>query len=241
MAGDSSTVGPRANAPQQAGQEFPMHAAIIPMVWDIALNTAIPLLCYHLSKAYISPSDLTALIAASVFPVLKSLFGMIRRGQLDPIAILVLLGIAVSSIAILFGGSPKLLLLRESFFTAAFGLACLVSLALPRPLMFYFARFFTAGNDPVRKARIDASYQYPEIRRGHRIITLGWAVLMLGEFVARVAMIYTLPVSTVLAVSPFLIGSATILGIVLSIRYGRKMREQFLRLQAAASAPEPLP
>ena len=42
-----------------------------------------------------------------------------------------LMSIAVSMIAVTLGGSPKLLLIRESFFTDAFGIACFVSLALP--------------------------------------------------------------------------------------------------------------
>jgi uncharacterized membrane protein len=219
-----------------AAANFSTRRMVVPMIWDIALNTAIPLASYHLSKAYISPSEVTALIAASIFPILKSLFGVLRRSRLDPVAVLVLLGIGVSIVVIFLGGSPKVLLLRESIFGGVFGLACFVSLVLPRPIMFYFGRFFAAGNDPERRARFDASWQYPQVRRGHRIITLIWGLSLGGEFCVRVVMIYMLPIPTVLAVSPFLFGGATIFVVIWTIRYARKLRQ---RAVAAARRAAP--
>src|SRR5579859_6778789 len=111
------------------------------IVWGIVLNAVIPVILYKLSKRYISPSELTALILATTFPIGKSIFDVARRGQVDPISIVVLIGIATDGVALLLGGSARLLLVRESLFTGAFGLACFVSLLLPRPLMFYFGRY----------------------------------------------------------------------------------------------------
>lgn len=84
--------------------------------------------------------EFTALAVAALFPIGKSAFELAYHRQLDPISILVLLGIAADSVALLFGGSPRLLLVRESLITGVFGLACFSSLLWPRPLMFYFAR-----------------------------------------------------------------------------------------------------
>lgn len=232
---EGEPAGARADA--RAANSLNLRLPIRPLVWDISLNVAIPLACYQLTKAYVSPSDITALVAASIFPLLKSLFGVVRRRSLDPIAVLVLLGIVTSMVAIAFGGSAKLLLLRESLFTGVFGLACLVSLALPRPLMFYIGRFFTAGNDPERRARFDATWQYAKARRTHRIISLVWGLLYLGEFTVRTALIYTQSITTVLAVSPFLFGSATILAIIWTLRYARKARERAIRRSGPAPSP----
>jgi hypothetical protein len=106
------------------------------IVWGIVLNAIIPVVLYKLSRRYLSPSEFTALLVASTFPLGKNVFDVVRSGQLDPIWILVLLGIATDGVALLFGGSARLLLVRESFFTAAFGFACFVSLLFPRPIMF---------------------------------------------------------------------------------------------------------
>lgn len=128
------------------------------IVWGIILNAVFPLVLYKLSKRYISPSELTALVIATTFPLGKSIFDLARRGQVDPISIVVLLGIVTDGVALLLGGSARVLLVRESLFTGAFGFACFVSLLLPRPMPFYFGRHFIAGNDPERQARFNAAW-----------------------------------------------------------------------------------
>jgi len=206
----------------------PGRPPILPLVWDIALNVVVPMACYRLSKQYVSPSELTALLFASIYPTLKSIYDVFRRGELDPVSVVVLLGIGSGIAALLFTGSYKVLLLRESLFTFVLGLACLVSLLLPsrRPLMFYFGRVFATGNDPVRRAAFDASWQYPEARRGHRLVTLVWGLVFIAEFAFRVLLIYTVSPATVLAVSPIVLGTATILAILWTFRYGARARRR---------------
>jgi hypothetical protein len=77
------------------------------IVWGIVLNAIIPVVLYKLSKRYLSASEFTALVIATTFPLGKSIFDLARRGQVDPISIVVLLGIAVDGVAVLFGGSPR--------------------------------------------------------------------------------------------------------------------------------------
>jgi len=127
------------------------------------------------------------------------------------------------------GGSPKLLLIRESFFTGAFGIACFVSLALPRPLMFYFGRHFTAGRDPASIAEFDSGWQRLEFRHVARLITVVWGVASLVEFLVRVALVYTLPPAAVLVVSPIILGGLLIATIVWTFAYLRRMRARAVR------------
>ena len=229
-------------APQQAPpRPLPGRPAILPMVWEIGLNVAIPMACYQLSKRYVSPSEFTALLLASVFPTLKSLHDVWRRRELDPVSILVLLGIGAGIAALLFAGSYKVLLLRESLFTFAVGLACLGSLLRPsrKPLMFYFGRVFAAGNDPARRASFDASWQYPEARRRHRVITLVWGLFFVAEFAFRAVLIYTVSPATVLSVSPIVLGGATILVILWTFRYGSRRPQHGSTLDAVKRAALP--
>src|SRR5512136_1192516 len=83
---------------------------IISLVWDIALNATIPVVCYFLAKRFVSPSELTALIFATAFPLFKSAYDLIRSRELDPVAVLVLLGIVTSILALFMGGDPRILL-----------------------------------------------------------------------------------------------------------------------------------
>ena len=194
------------------------------IVWGIVLNASIPFLLYQLSKRYLSPSEFTALAIATTFPLGKSIFELVRRGQVDPISILVLIGIVADGVALLLGGSPRLLLIRESFVTGAFGVACFISLLLPRPLMFYFGRYFIAGTDPRRQARFNASWQLPEVRFSNRLITSVWGSAFVGELILRVILIYNASPATVLVVSPILIGAVTVGTMIWTFRYAHRVR-----------------
>jgi hypothetical protein len=196
------------------------------IVLDILLNAIVPLILYRLSKRYISSSDLTALSIAAVFPLAGSIYGIMRRRHWDPIAIVVLLGIAASAVALLLGGSARLLLVRESLFTGGFGLACFISLLLPRPMMFYFGRHFVAGEDAERRERFNASWQFPQVRFANRLITLVWGSVYVAELGVRVMLIYTLSTEMVLILSPILIGGATIVTIIWTFSYVRRIRER---------------
>jgi hypothetical protein len=210
---------------------LPIHG----ILFDIALNAIIPLILYRLSKHYISPSELTALAIAAVFPLSKSIFDLLRHRQFDPISLVVLLGIVTSGIVLLFGGSPQILLVRESLFTGVFGLACFVSLLLPRPLMFYFGRHFVAGDDTRKRERFNASWELPQVRFANRLITIVWGTVYVAELIVRVILIYTLSAQMVLLFSPVLIGGFTILTIIWTFSYVRRIRVRV----TGVTSPEP--
>ena len=203
-----------------------------------------PAVLYKLSKRYYSPSEFAALVVAALFPLGKSMFDLIHHRQLDPIAVVVLMGITTDGVALLFGGSPRLLLVRESVFTVAFGAACFALLLLPRPMMVYFSRHFIAGTDPERRARFSAAWQFPEVRFGHRLITMVWGCVFVGELIIRLALIYRLPAALVLVISPVLLGVLTIVTMVWAFRYGHQVRlralERFnqLEIQNAVEIPQ---
>jgi hypothetical protein len=202
------------------------RALIRSLARDIALNAAIPLGCYFVMRRLFSSSELTALLVATIFPVFQSGYDVVRKREIDPVAVLVLLGLATGIAAVLIGGDPHLLLIRESFFTGAFGIACLASLTFQRPIMFYFARYFMAGGNPQRRKEIDDRWRYPAVRRAHRVVTLVWGIVFAGEFVARTLLVYTVPAPVVLGVSPIIFGMATILLILWTFRYARKVPSQ---------------
>lgn len=212
-------------------------APLAGIIWGIFLNAFIPVVLYKLSKRYYSASEFTALMIAATFPLGKSIFDLLRHRRLDPISIIVVLGIAADGIAISFGGSPRLLLVRESIFTGAFGLACLFSLLLPRPMMFYFGRHFIAGTDPERLGRFNASWQLPEVRFCHRLITTVWGFVFVGELLLRIFLIYTLSAALVLVISPVLIGVLTITTMVWAFSYGHRVRLRALSQLPPASTP----
>jgi hypothetical protein len=207
---------------------------------SIVLNAAIPLALYYLAKSFLAASDFEALAIAALFPLVSSLIEVARARRLNLIAILVLLGIAVSMVGIALGGDPRILLIRESFLTGALGIACFVSLLLlPRPLMFYFGRQLATGGDPARIAEWEAQYQIPAARRVHRLITIVWGCVFTGEFLLRVVMVFTLPIPVVIAVSPFIFGGIVLGTITWTFAYGRRARDRAAARRAAANSANP--
>lgn len=231
----------RVNGMQNGKIETPTsRPPIAGIVWGIILNAFFPVVLYKLSKRYYSASEFTALVVAATFPLGKSVFDLLRYRRSDPISIVVLLGIATDAVAILLGGSARLLLVRESMFTGAFGVACFVSMLLPRPMMFYFSRYFIAGMDEERQVRFNASWQLPDVRFCHRLITTVWGCVFVGELLIRIILIYTLSAALVLIISPILMGTLTIVTMIWAFSYGHRVRLRALaQLSNAATQLAP--
>lgn len=186
---------------------------------SVILNAVIPYILYILAKKYFSASELEALSIASLFPIFDSIFSFIKNRSFDLIAVITLLSIVVSIIAIFLGGSPKLLLIRESFFTGALGIICFISLLLPRPLMFYFGRQILAGSNKTKITAFNARWEYPHVRFFFRLITAVWGVAFLGDFILRAVFVYAFPSAVVLLISPFVSAGITIGTIMWSLTY----------------------
>jgi hypothetical protein len=205
------------------------------LLLSIILNAIIPFVIYWFVKHYLNPSEFVALCAASIFPLLYSIYEFSEHRSFDLIAIFSLLGIIVSIIGVALGGDTKILLIRESFFTAMLGVACFISLLLPRPLMFYVGRQFMTGKDPAKMAEFDARWQHPYARFVHRLITIVWGSAYVGEFIIRVILVYTFSTALVLVLSPILLGAITIGAIAWTLAYVRhaERRGQEIRQQQA--------
>ncbi|HEY4383889.1 MAG TPA: VC0807 family protein [Ktedonobacteraceae bacterium] len=216
-------------------QGFNMRGLLV----SIGLNVAVPLLLYSLSKRYISQSEVVALSISSIFPLITSIYGIIRHRQLDIIATVFLLGVIAGLLGTLVDGNVKILLIRESFFTGAFGLVCFVSLLFRRPLMYYVGMQMMADNDPVKKARFARQAEYPYGLFVHRLITTVWGCAFVGEFVIRVVLVYTLSTVAVLAISPILLGGITIATFIWTfayVRYATRKGQEMKRRQLESTS-----
>lgn len=212
-------------------------ATIRGIVYSLVINAVLPIIIFSLLKSYTHVSDFWALVACGIPPLIDALVGVIRKGHIDIIAGIVLLSIAVSLMLIFLGGSPRLLLIRESFITGAIGLAYLVSLLFPRPLSFYFARHFITGNVPERIVGFNALWQYPAFRFSMRLTTVVWGLGFLLEMAVRSYLVFTLTIPQFLIISPFVfygfLGGLA-LWTVLYSRKGRKRMEAVMRPNGTA-------
>ena len=201
-------------------------------VFDIAG----PLVTYSLLRSA-GQSAVTALVLSGIFPALGVAAGLIRRGRVDTIGVLVLAGIAVGTVLGLLSGDPRLVLVEGSVPTAVFGLLCLGSLWAHRPLIYRFAIEFIGADTP-KGREFESLWRYPGFRHTFRLFTVVWGVTYLAEAAARVIIVETTSTGTALTVSkvmPYVVAAALVAWM---IAYGRHARRKGERLAAEAEAPE---
>jgi hypothetical protein len=117
----------------------------------------------------------------------------------------VVAGIVLSVAAMALGGSPRMLLLRESLVSGAVGVVFLLSLPMRRPLIFYLARATVAREMEGGAARFETLWsERPALVSAMRFMTLVWGVGLTGETALRAWMALTWPIERFLVVSPFI-------------------------------------
>jgi hypothetical protein len=196
------------------------------MLPSVIGGAVVPLAVYYAVRRHVS-GDTPALIIAGAFPAAWVAIQWVRQRRIDPIGAITLFGFAAGVIAsTLLGGSAFVLKVRDSAFTALFGLTCALSLLARRPLMFHLGKGLAAGGDPMRRAAYDELWEFPEAQRVFRTLTAVWSVGLLGEAALRVVLAAALPTGPFLAVSP-VVGFGTFAALfTFTLRYSRRARER---------------
>ena len=197
---------------------------------DFLVNLGAPFLVYQLVSGHMS--EKAALMLSSVPPILWSIGQLIWSRKLDALSLLVITGIALSLVATLLGGSPRLLLVRESLITGIFGLIFLGSLLFSRPLMFHLVKT-TVTKQGMTQEAFASRWSIPDFRFTFYLMTIVWGVGLLVEATLKIILAFTMPTGLFLVVSP-IISYTIYLGLLgWSICYGNQRRKAGERLAAA--------
>jgi hypothetical protein len=205
-------------------------------VLELAANFLLPWLAYRLALPRLGETG--ALVASAVPPIVWSLIELVRFRRVDALSVLVVTGIVLSVAAMALGGSPRMLLLRESLVSGAVGVVFLLSLPMRRPLIFYLARATVAREMEGGAARFEALWQErPALVSAMRLMTLVWGIGLTGETTLRAWMALTWPIERFLVVSPF-IGYGIYGGLTLwTFWYRKSMRGRVeARVQSGGAA-----
>src|SRR5580700_11964349 len=138
---------------------------------DFLVNLGGPFLVYQLAAGHMS--ETAALMLSAAPPILWSIGQIIWSRKLDALSLLVISGIALSLVATLLGGSPRLLLIRESFITGIFGLIFLGSLLFPKPLLFHLAKT-TVTKQGMNEEVFASGWSIPGFRFTFYLMTVVW-------------------------------------------------------------------
>jgi intracellular septation protein A len=197
---------------------------------DFLVNLGGPFLVYQLAVGHMS--ETAALMLSSAPPILWSIGQLIWSRKLDALSLLVITGIALSLIATLLGGSPRLLLVRESFITGLFGLIFLGSLLFPKPLMFHIVKT-TVTKQGMSEEVFASRWSIPGFRFTFYLMTTVWGAGLLVEATLKIILAFTMPAGPFLVVSP-IISYGIYFGLLAwSIWYGNQRRKAGERLAAA--------
>lgn len=212
-----------------------LRTIIVGLLPSIVVNGVLVFLIYQLVKSYTSLSDIDALAIAAIPAMIATIVSLLRQRRVDVLGAFALLTIAVSIVLTFVSGDARLFQIRESFVTVLFGIACLVSLLFPKPIWFYVIRYFTTGNNPQQEAAFDATWQYPAFRAYIRTVTIVWGITYVVEFVLRLILVYTLPLSQFLMVSPIIFYGITIAVIAWTLRTAGSLRKRAAARRLAES------
>ncbi|HEX3548855.1 MAG TPA: VC0807 family protein [Candidatus Elarobacter sp.] len=196
-----------------------------PLYRSLIVNVALPLIAVQVLLHRGMPA-VPALAIAAVFPFADALRELVRARRIAPLPALSLAAIVFGIATSFVSGNPAFAVAKESVITAVVGLAFLGSIAAGRPLIFQFAKDFSAGDERAGRARWDALWEIEGFRRSMRFITAVWGIGLLIEAAARIVVAFALPPATSTIVSPLLAIVAFGALIAWTTSYSRALRNR---------------
>ena len=172
------------------------------MLPTLVINAVAPFLINLLARPYMSTID--ALLLASSVPALFTLGSLIWKKRIDAVGVLVVVSLLLTAVFALLFKSPRLLLLQGSAVSGLLGVVMLLSLLFPRPVLFYIIRSILTQNDAQRLASFNADWSFPQIRSFYRIMTTVWGCVTVAQILLLALLVFTLPISLMLVLSPIL-------------------------------------
>jgi intracellular septation protein A len=189
------------------------------IVLTIVINGAIPLFIYNILLGHFS--SFKSLLIATLIPVADNLFHVLRYRKADAFGLFMLTNFILSLLAFALSGNEKLILMRESMITGILGLIFLGSLFYSKPLMYYFAIRFSAGDETKNREKFEANWSIAYFRFVLRFLTGIWGTALLGEAILKIILVNELSISEFLAVSQIILYSVMGAAIVFTVLYRR--------------------
>jgi hypothetical protein len=189
------------------------------LFWDVGLSLA----AYFVAH-WLGASDYVALLAGSVMALLRVLWVAARSRKFDLFAA-VMLGVFVVGLVLSFvTGSPKFLLVKESFGTGLAGLAFIGSCFVGRPLIYHAALRMQEG-DPAQAAEFERKWtDLPGFRRNFRVMSAVWGAGLLFDAVARIPLVLALSTSAAVTASTVLFVTTMVLLAVWNVRFVKRIQ-----------------
>ena len=181
--------------------KIPMTAYV-----EILVNFVLPYFIYVKTNLIIGPVH--ALILSSLPPIVWTLARSAYSRKADAVSILVILGIFLSLVAFIGGGSVRFVQLRQNLVVGLIGLIFLSSIVFRRHLILPLARATILRSDFADARMLDELEAKQEFRRDMTMLTAVWGVGLLVETVAACILLYCMPIQEFLIVNPVVVYGA---------------------------------
>ena len=180
-----------------------------------------PYVVYRFASPYLG--EVPSLLVGAFVPGVFEVVSFVRHRKLDPLTTLNLTALALSVILAAIGGGTRAVLIRESLVGGAVGLGFLVSLARPRPAIYYLGRQFDAGSDPARVARYEEAWEAsPAFRASVREMTAVWGIALVAELATRATLVTKLTTEQMLVAGPVVFYAVLFALIAWTVRESRR-------------------
>lgn len=162
----------------------------------LIVNLVAPVLAYVLVRPHVH-SDITALVVGAALPAAYTAGVLLWRRRLDALGVFALACFAIGLLLVLVtGGNELAFKLREDIWTGPLGLACLISVAVRRPLFLLVLRLAARRHPELAERAGD-----PRTRRIATVTTGGIGAILLVHAAVMVALALTTSTTTFLALS----------------------------------------
>ncbi|MEV5498388.1 VC0807 family protein [Nonomuraea fuscirosea] len=159
----------------------------------IAVEVAGPLAVFYGLRGA-GAGQLPALLAGGVLPATRAVHGIVTKRRVSGVALFVLATMSLTVAMSFVTGSPRVLLVRNAWGTAALAMWMLLTLLRAHPFL-YEARTFMP---PDQQASWDAGWRrFPAFRQLLRRLTAIWGAAFAADAAIRVLMALTLPIDLV--------------------------------------------
>ena len=169
---------------------------------DLAVNFAAPVLIFGWAQP--QWGEARALLASSVAPLLWGIGTFARERKVDALSVIALVGISLSLLTFLGGGSAQLIALKEKMVTLLFAFAFLGSAMIGKPLIYPLARATMARQSKEAAESFDRRRDEAPVRYTVTVMTWVWGLGLLADALLSILLVYSLPMRLYLIAGPIL-------------------------------------
>jgi hypothetical protein len=229
------TVAPKiepapSNAPSNAKPNKVRNALLTTIAFDLTG----PIAGFYLLLAF-GFSVLTASLLIMVLPIGNAVVQFVRRRQLDQLACVTVVVLALLVVLALVSASPRLILAKDGIITGVVGLCALGTLLGRRPLYFAAARPFGEEADENWDERwVNES----GFRHLMRTVTSVWGIGLTLDALVKVLFAYTLPINAVPGIAGIQYAVVFVGLVLFTVRYVRRHDQRPARIAAEARSAE---